>query len=110
MIYVPNKEDYKCFVVRSEEIIRAYKQKPTNNSTIEYRDYYYNSNYVYTDGEQTFSQYTALPICLDSNVITDNVYYRNDFDSILIIFLIMSIFSFYIPLKIFSRLFRRVFR
>lgn len=110
MIYVPNKDDYACYVVRSEEIIRAYKQNPTNNSTVQYRDYYYNSNYVYTDGEQTFSQYTTLPTCLDNDVITDNVYYRNDFDSILIIFLIVSIFGLYIPLSVFSRLFRRVFR
>lgn len=110
MIYVPDLENYECFVVRSEEVIRAYKQKPTNNSTIEYRDYYYNSNYVYNDGEQSFSQYTTLPTCLDQSSITDNVYYRNDFDSILIIFLIMSLFGFYMPLRIFKRLFRRVFR
>lgn len=107
MIYVPNLENYKCFVVRSENVLRAYKQIPTNNSTIEYRDYYYNSNYVYQDGVQSFSQYTTLPTCLNQDSITDSVYYRNDFDSILIIFLIMCIFCFYIPLKVFVRLFRR---
>lgn len=110
MIYVPDLENYECYVVRSESVLRAYKEVPTNNSTIEYRDYYYNSNYVYTDGEQTFSQYTTLPTCLDQSSITDNVYYRNDFDSILVIFFIIAIVGFYIPIKIFNKLFRRAFK
>lgn len=107
MIYVPDKENYKCFVVRSEEVIRAYKEIPQNNSDVNYRDYYYNSNYIYNDGVQNFSSYTTLPVCLNDDTITDSVYYRNDFDSILVIFLIMCIFCFYLPLKIFTRLFRR---
>ena len=89
MIYVPDIENYKCFVVRSEEVIRAYADIPRNNTEITYRDYYYNSNYTYNDGVQSFSQYTTLPVCLDSNDVTSNFYYRNDFDSILIIFIIM---------------------
>lgn len=107
MIYVPEKENYKCFVVRSEEVIRAYKEIPKNNTEVSYRDYYYNSNYLYNDGTQSFSQYTTLPVCLDNNKITSDVYYRNDIDSILIVFLILSIFCFLIPIKIFTRLFRR---
>lgn len=106
-IYVPDLTNYKCFVVRSESVIRAYKQTPTNNSTIEYRDYYFNSNYMYQDGEQSFSQYTTLPVCLSQNDLTDNYAYRNDFDKILVITLILSIFIIYIPTKIFLRFFRR---
>ena len=107
MIYVPDLETYKCFVVRNESTIRAYKNIPQNNMDIEYRDYYYNSNYLYQDGVQSFGVYSTLPICLDNSNLTNNVYYRNDFDSILVIFLIMCIFCFYLPLKIFVRLFRR---
>lgn len=107
MIYVPDLENYQCFVVRSEEIIRAYKQTPYNNSTIEYRDYYFNSNYLYQDGIQTFSQYTTLPVCLDNNNLTTNFYYRNDLDSILTSFLIISIFILLIPITILKRFFRR---
>lgn len=107
MIYVPDKENYKCFVVRSEEVIRAYERIPTNNSEVNYRDYYFNSNYLYNDGIQSFSQYTSLPTCLDSSVLSDSIYYRNDLDSILIIFTILCIFCILIPLKIFMRLFRR---
>lgn len=106
-IYIPNLEDYECFVVQSEGVIRAYEEKPTNNHTINYRDYYINGNYVYREGSQNFSSYATLPICLDSSVMTNEIYYRNDFDKILIILLIMSIFIFYIPIKIFKRLFKR---
>lgn len=108
MIYVPDTTNYQCFVVQSSDVIRAYEQVPTSNTTINYRDYYINSNYIYKDGSQTFGNYYSnLPVCLDNTNITTSYYYRNDFDSILIIFLIMCIFCFYIPLKIFVRLFRR---
>lgn len=107
MIYVPDLENYNCFVVRNESTIRAYKNIPVNNSDVAYRDYFYNSNYLYQDGVQSFGPYSTLPICLDNSNLTNNVYYRNDFDSILVIFLIMCIFCFYLPLKIFVRLFRR---
>ncbi len=107
MIYVPDTDNYHCFVVQSEDIIRAYKSIPRNNSTIEYRDYYINSDYIYKDGTQSFSQYVTLPVCLASSEITTDYYYRLDFDKSLVIFFIMAIFCFYIPIKVFSRLFRR---
>lgn len=107
-IYVPDLQNYKCFVVQSSDVIRAYKKIPQTNSESDYRDYYINSNYIYKDGSQSFSGYTAyLPVCLSTDVVSDNVFYRNDIDSILTIFCIMSIISFYIPIKIFNRLFRR---
>ena len=106
-IYVPDIKNYECFVVQSEGVIRAYEQKPTYNITVNYRDYYINSNYIYKDGSQQFGSYSNLPVCLSADVITNDVYYRNDLDSILLVFLIMCIFCFYIPIKIFLRLFRR---
>ena len=108
MIYVPEKENYQCYVVQSEGVIRGYEQVPQNNTTINYRDYYIESDYIYKDGSQTFSNYATLPTCLASNVVTSEIYYRTDFHNILIIFLIMSIFCFLIPIKIFKRLFRRL--
>lgn len=108
MIYVPDTENYKCFVVRSEEVIRAYEEIPANNKDIAYRDYYYNANYYYNDGVQSFSQYTTLPACIDNNNITTDVYYRNDFDSILIILFIMFFFIIFIPFKILFRFCRRL--
>lgn len=106
MIYVPDL-NYACYVVQSEGVIRAYEEVPKNNSDIAYRDYYLKSNYIFKDGYQSFGTYSTLPVCLDSNSLTTQVYYRNDFDSILIIFFIMSFFLFGIPIMIFKRLFRR---
>ena len=107
MIYVPDLENYRCFVVQSEGVIRAYETRPTYNSTINYRDYYINSDYIYRDGTQQFSTYTTLPTCLSNNHVTDSIYYRLDIDKILLVVLILSIFIVYIPLKILRRFFRR---
>lgn len=106
MIYVPDLT-YACYVVQGEGVIRGYEQMPANNFNINYRDWYINSSYIYRDGTQSFGNWGNLPVCLETSQITNEVYYRNDFDSILIIFLIMCIFCFYIPLKVFLRLFRR---
>lgn len=107
-IYLPQSDIYnKCYVVQNENVIRAYDKIPTNNTDYNYRDYYFNSNYIYRDGSGTWSQYSSLPTCLDNNIITNDFYYRNDFDSILFIFLVFSIFIVYIPFKIFSRAFGR---
>lgn len=108
-IYVPNL-NYACYVVQSEGVIRAYEEVPKNNSDIAYRDYYLKSNYIYKDGYQSFGSYSTLPLCLDSNSLTTEVYYRNDFDSILIIFFILLLFCFYFPYKIISRAFGRWLR
>lgn len=109
-VYVPDLDNYKCFVVRNDSTIRAYKEVPSNGKEITYRDYYYNSNYLYQDGTQSFSNYTTLPVCLDNNVLTNDYYYRNDFPSILIMFLIISIFGFYLPYRVFSHFCRRILR
>lgn len=107
MIYVPEKEKYQCYVVQSEGVIRAYKQVPTYNSNIQYRDYYIQSNYIYRDGTQSFGNYTNLPVCLDMNEIVSSVPYRLDFDKILIIVVVFSILTIWLPVKIFFRFFRR---
>lgn len=107
-IYVPQDTTYnKCYVVQSEGVIRGYEEVPQVNRTINYRDYYINSSYIYRDSYQTFSSYNTPPTCLSSDVLTNDVYYRNDFDSILIIFIILSLFCFYFPFKIISRMFGR---
>lgn len=112
MVYVPDLS-YSCYVIRDKDTIRAYRQAPYNpdrydgSISISYRDYYLNSNYLYTDGYQSFSYSTVLPVCLDTSNLTTDVYYRNDFDSILIIFAILAIVGLYLPLKIFFRFFKR---
>lgn len=106
MIYVPDL-NYKCYVVQSEGVIRAYEEIPQYNTDINYRDYYINSSYIYKDGYQSFGTYSTIPSCLDTSVLTNDFYYRLDLDSILIIFTIFVIFTILLPIKILFRLFRR---
>lgn len=104
-IYVPQDNIYnKCYVVQSEGVIRAYDRTPSNNVSYNYRDYYIKSDYIFKDGTGTWSQYTTLPICLSSNIITNDFYYRQDITSILIIFSILVIFTIYFPISLFLRL------
>ena len=107
-IYVPQDTTYnKCYVVQNTGVIRGYNKVPKNNTDYQYRDYYLESNYIYKDGQGTWSQYSTLPICLENSVITNDIYYRNDLPDILIIFMVLCIFGIWIPLKVFMRLFRR---
>ena len=108
MIYMPSDSTFnKCYVVQSEGVIRGYDHVPQNNLSYNYRDYYINSDYIYRDGTGTWSQYTTLPTCLSSSVITDEIYYRVDFYKTLIILVIFFLFIVYFPVKIFTRLFGR---
>lgn len=105
-IYLPST-NFSCFVTRDNgNTIRAYVQQPTLNNTVDYTDYYINSHYLYSTGTQTFNQYATLPTCMGAT-FTDNVYYRNDFDQILVIFFILLILCFYFPYRLISRMFGR---
>ena len=107
-IYVPNDATYnKCYVVQSEGVIRGYDRVPANNTNYSSRDYYINSSYIYRDNSGSWGQYSTLPICLSSDVITNDIYYRQDMPQILLMFLIINIFGIYLPIKIFSKLFRK---
>lgn len=110
MFYVPNFSSSNCVVLRDKDTLRVYDQRPTYNSNINYVDYYINSHYVYNNGVQQFNQYSTLPTCIDVSNITTNVFYRNDIDSILIVFLIILLVCFYFPYRIISRMFGRWFK
>lgn len=106
-IFIPNYSQGKCAYIYNSDIIRVYDSVPTHNSSINYKDYYIKSQYIYNTGTTNFTQYSTLPVCISNNRITTDVFYRNDFADILIIFFIMSFISFWVPWKIFLRLFRR---
>lgn len=107
MIYIPD-DSYSCYVVQNEDVIRAYESMPRNDTTVNYRDYYINSDYIYKDSEQTFSRYQDLPVCLSTSTLTTEPYYRTDFPDILVMLFIFCFFTLWIPWKIFCRLFRRL--
>lgn len=104
-IYMPQDNTYnKCYVVQNEEVIRGYDRTPSNNVSYNYRDYYIKSDYIFKDGQGSWSQYSTLPICLSNDIITNDFYYREDITSILITFTILVIFCIYFPIKLFLRL------
>lgn len=107
MIYVPEKENYQCYVVQSEEVIRAYETIPSYNTNVDFRDYYIRSDYIYREGTQQFGSYSTLPVCLPMDTLTSDFYYRLDFDKSLIIFFIFLIMCIYMPIKFVSRIIKR---
>lgn len=110
MIYVPTFTNNNCVVLRDKDTIRVYDTTPTNNSTNYYTDYYINSHYYFTNGTQTFSQYSTLPTCINHDLLTTNYFHRFDIDQILVIFLIILIVCFWFPYRIISRAFGRWFK
>lgn len=98
MIYMPENTTYnKCYVVQSADIIRGYDRVPQYNQSYNYRDYYINSSYIYRDYSGQWSSYATLPTCLASDVITNNIWYRQDIDKIVVVFSFIFIFiSFFI--------------
>lgn len=109
MIYVPNYKPnlYPCVVVQSNGVLRAYRQLPSNNRTVNYVDFYTTSDYMHKEGTQNFGSVSTLPACIVSTNLTDLVYYRVDFVNVLIMFSILAIFLFYLPSKLIMRLFIR---
>lgn len=106
-VYVPEFNSGNCAYIYNSDIIRVYSSTPSHNTTISYKDYYIKSSYIYNEGSTTFSNYSALPVCINSNRITTNVMYRNDIDSIMVVFFILLLICFYFPYRIISRMFGR---
>ena len=91
-IYLPIDDinDFACYSVIDKDTIRAYKTQPQLESSSEYVDFYINSHYLQKTGIQSWGQWnTSLPNCITKSSFTTDVYYRNDLDSVLIIFLIL---------------------
>lgn len=110
MTYLPKIEENNCIVVDNlnNGYIRVYDTTPYPNSTIGYTDYFVDKDYITRVGQQSFGNYSYSTNCQSHDQFTTNVYYRVDFDRILVIFTILCIFCFLIPLKAFLRLFRRL--
>lgn len=106
-VYVPNYQNSNCAYIYNSNTIRVYDSVPTQNSSVDYTDYYINSSYLSNNGNTNFSPYASLPTCINSSDITTNVFYRNDIDKILVVFLILLIICFYFPYRMISRLFGR---
>lgn len=96
-VYLPTElYDANCKVVYND-YIRVYN----NNNYTSWTDVYFKSDYLLKSGSSNYSQ---SPVCDNINTYTDNYYYRYDFDRILIMFIIMTIFCIYFPYKLISRI------
>lgn len=101
-IYLPETKGV-CTIVIDKDIIRDYNSLNIDEEN-EYIDFFVNSHYIFKKGIETT---TSTIECLDKDIITTEVYYRNDFTDILVIFTILCLFIFLLPIKILFRLFRR---
>ena len=99
-LYLPTEYLSSPCKVVNNGYIRVY----TNTNLTQYVDVYYNNNYMEKLGGNNYA-YTGE--CDKINVYTDDYYYRTDFPDILIMFCIICFFGFFIPFKIFSKLFKK---
>lgn len=106
-IYLPieSTNDFNCYTVFDNGIIRAYKQ-PLQIGSNNYIDFYVNSHYLYKEGVQEIISTVEMPVCLDKDLITNDKYYRFDLSHILI-FVCLVIFILVVGFKVFARLFGR---
>lgn len=102
-IYVPTEYLNKpCYVVNND-YIRVYNTINNNNYNVVY-DIYFKNDYMIKESTANYSSSTR---CDFINTYTDDIYYRYDFDKIILIFLFVVVFCVGPPIKIFFRLFRR---
>lgn len=112
MIYVPEFNNNTCCYMYNNETLRCYKTKPMLNSTIEYRDWYVNSHYLYKDDSTTFGnyQYNININCIDTKNLSDKYMYRNDLADILLIFVLFIGFVYFMVSKVLKCFFKGWFK
>lgn len=99
-IYLPSNLVNKDCKVVFNDYIRVYD----NNTYNSWVDVYFKSDYYLKRGQTT---YPINVSCDNINSYTDNLFYRYDMPSILIMFFIITLVCFYFPFRVFSRAFGR---
>ena len=97
-IYLPTEYVNKSCKVVYDGYIRVYDNTNYNS----WNDVYYKYDYYVRQGSSNYSQTNV--VCVNINVYTDDVFYRYDFSSILIMLFIMLIICLYFPYKVVSRI------
>lgn len=102
-VYLPTEYLNKpCYQI-NDGYIRVWNSI-NNNSYNTYYDVFTNNNYLVREG---YTNYYNNVSCSTMYEFTDNVFYRNDIDKILVIFFILLLICFYFPYRIISRIFGR---
>lgn len=105
-IYIPvDKTSISCVSVSDHDTLRVYDNIPEFNSSSTYTDYFLDSHYLSKVGTETFTN--TIPVCVSNDLITNDFFYRQDIDSILIVFSILLLFIFGIPYKMLTIFLRR---
>lgn len=113
---VENFNNYSCHLVQDQKIISLDSSSTCNSSictlsTFEIETIHYTYNYKnYSLTSDEFTSFVSQCNFDNYTNFTSDVFYRNDIDSILIIFLILFIIIIFVPYKIISRLFGRWFK
>lgn len=97
MIYVPELNNSNCVIIYNEDTIRVYETKPTQNSSISYKDYYPKLNYAYNKGTQNFGTYSTIPNCREAttNIMKNpNVNNQVGIATITLLLAVMIIYEF----------------
>lgn len=105
MNYLPNFNENSCISLDYLEsnYIRVYDSTPDGVSNTNYTDYFFKSNYISRSGTGIFTNVN----CSDHSNFTTDFYYRYDFPFILLIFSVFVFFIILVPIKIWSKLFKR---
>lgn len=104
-VYLPVYQNSNCAVIQNSDVIRVYETRPTYNTDVNYIDYYIHSDYISNHGTQRFNQYSTLPSCIESNLITNEYGYRIDFPEIMITSCIMIFLGYFFVSKVVRALF-----
>lgn len=100
-IYLPiTITSEKCPTLYDKDTIRVYDDQPSLIGNHSYTEYFINSHYISRTGSSNFNLITDVPTCMDYQDFTTAFYYRNDFDSILLIFFLMLFIVYFIFGKI----------
>lgn len=104
-VYVPTYNSSNCAYIYNTDIIRVYDSVPRQNATINYKDYYIKSSYIYNTGSTSFTQYSTLPVCISSDRVTTDFWYRNDIMSIVFVSLALIFTGYFFVSKIVRTIF-----
>lgn len=107
-IYLPVEvENSNCAYVYDKDTIRVYEEVPRQNATINYIDYFINSDYISRTGSTTFNSWggTISYNCLSPSDFTTSAFYRTDIGSIVIVAFALIFMGWFLI----SRLYRRLF-
>ena len=105
-IYLPDEiTSSMCAYVYDKDTIRVYEEVPRLNATINYTDYFINSDYLSRSGSTTFGNWSTISYdCIDSSLFTTNAFSRLDLDKILIITFVLIFVCYYFIRTLLRRL------